>query len=173
MAETIAKYIRGTWANLGLLRKCLAFADDNCSTTFVNCGVMLKGNMCVQNSLIYWKIKHYLCSKPALFRSSTTYYTPDHAHNCAKLPISNQTTAGAQYKRPDFTLFSIWAPWFQAHWLSQLPNPLGRSNSARFVIAQRVDNQQVLWELRRRSEGSSRIYAQVFPAWRPMALDSG
>jgi hypothetical protein len=33
-AETIAQYINGTLENRGLLRKCIAFAGDNCNTMF-------------------------------------------------------------------------------------------------------------------------------------------
>jgi hypothetical protein len=33
-AETVAKYIKRTLENHGLLRQCIAFAGDNCNTMF-------------------------------------------------------------------------------------------------------------------------------------------
>jgi hypothetical protein len=41
-AETVAQYIKGTPENHGLLRKCFAFAGDNCTRYFGDCGGMPK-----------------------------------------------------------------------------------------------------------------------------------
>jgi len=65
------------------------------------------------------------------------------------------------------------SPWFQAHWLGQLPNLLWRSNSFRFGITRRDGNWQLRWELlRRRAEGSDGIYSQTSPACRATASDT-
>jgi len=66
------------------------------------------------------------------------------------------------------------SPWFQAHWLGQLPNSLGRSNSDRSKITRRDGNRHVHWELlRRRPEGSVGVYNQKPHAGRPTASDCG
>jgi len=73
-----------------------------------------------------------------------------------------------------FLLTPTGSPWFQAHWLGQIPNSLGRSNSVRSGIAQRDSNRHVRWEIPRRSSvGSGCIYSQVSPTWRPTASDTG
>jgi hypothetical protein len=90
---------------------------------------------------------------------------------CAKL----RTTPSTHWHYVSFILPApTGSPWFQAHWLGQLPNSLRRSNIVRPGITQWVGNRHVCWELlRRRPEGSGSIYSQVLPAWRLTASDTG
>ena len=54
------------------------------------------------------------------------------------------------------------SPWLQVHWLGQLPNSLGRTNSIRSGIAQQDGNRHMRWELlQRSSEGSGSVNSQV------------
>ena len=66
------------------------------------------------------------------------------------------------------------SPWLQAHWMGQLPNSVGRTNSVQSGIAQRDGNRHMRWELLWRcSESSGGVNSQASPTWWPTTSGTG